>query len=109
MLDLLGSAVSGNHFVEKEVSRNKKYLVRLTDEERAVCEATIKNQKGKSEKLRRATTRPCLADRRITDLLTLQAEIAAWMNRTNAKQRVIRWLFTIENARVKLRSLYPNI
>jgi len=33
---------------------NKKYIVRLTDEERAVCEATVKNEKGKSEKLRRA-------------------------------------------------------
>ena len=33
---------------------NKKYIVRLTDEERAVCETTIKNEKGKSEKLRRA-------------------------------------------------------
>jgi hypothetical protein len=34
---------------------NKKYIVRLTNEERAVCETTIKNEKGKSEKLRRAT------------------------------------------------------
>jgi hypothetical protein len=34
---------------------NKKSIVRLTDEERAVCEATVKNEKGKSEKLRRAT------------------------------------------------------
>jgi hypothetical protein len=34
---------------------NKKYIVRLTDEERVVCETTIKNEKGKSEKLRRAT------------------------------------------------------
>ena len=33
---------------------NKKYIVRLTDEERGICEATIKNEKGKSEKLRRA-------------------------------------------------------
>ena len=33
---------------------NKKYLVRLRDEERAVCEATVKSEKGKSEKLRRA-------------------------------------------------------
>ena len=33
---------------------NKKYIVRLTDEERAVCEATVKKEKGKSEKLRRA-------------------------------------------------------
>ena len=34
---------------------NKKYIVRLTDEERAACEATIKKETGKSEKLRRAT------------------------------------------------------
>ena len=33
----------------------KKYIVRLTEEERAICEATIKKEKGKSEKLRRAT------------------------------------------------------
>ena len=32
----------------------KKYIVRLTDEERTICEATVKNEKGKSEKLRRA-------------------------------------------------------
>jgi Homeodomain-like domain len=38
----------------KEVPMNKKYIVRLTDEERAVCEATVKKEKGKSEKLRRA-------------------------------------------------------
>ena len=34
---------------------NKKYIVRLTDEERAICESTIKKEKGTSEKLRRAT------------------------------------------------------
>jgi hypothetical protein len=34
---------------------NKKYIVRLTDEGRAICEATIKKETGKSEKLRRAT------------------------------------------------------
>ena len=33
---------------------NKKYIAGLTDEERAVCETTVKNEKGKSEKLRRA-------------------------------------------------------
>ncbi|MSU80217.1 MAG: hypothetical protein EXS16_19265 [Gemmataceae bacterium] len=33
----------------------KKYIVRLTEEERASCEAPVKKEKGKSEKLRRAT------------------------------------------------------
>lgn len=41
--------------VHKEVPMNKKYFVRLTDEERAICEATIEKETGKSEKLRRAT------------------------------------------------------
>ena len=34
---------------------NKKYIVRLTDEERAACEAVIKKEKGRSQLLRRAT------------------------------------------------------
>lgn len=33
---------------------NKKYIVRLTDDERMVCERVVKDHKGKSEKLRRA-------------------------------------------------------
>jgi hypothetical protein len=45
----------GNLFVNEEVAMNKKYIVRLTDEERAICEATIKKETGRSEKLRRAT------------------------------------------------------
>jgi hypothetical protein len=32
----------------EEVPMNKKYVVRLTDEERTVCEATVKKEKGKS-------------------------------------------------------------
>jgi hypothetical protein len=54
-------------------------------------------------------TRQCLTDRRIADLLTLRAEIAAWATRTNAKQRAVDWQFTIAKARVKLKRLYPNI
>jgi hypothetical protein len=33
---------------------NKKYIVRLSDEERACCEQVIKNLKGSSQKVRRA-------------------------------------------------------
>lgn len=33
---------------------DKKYIVRLTKEERQVCKLVIKNEKGTSEKLRRA-------------------------------------------------------
>lgn len=34
---------------------NNKYIVKLTDEEQTICEATIKEEKGKSKKLRWAT------------------------------------------------------
>lgn len=33
----------------------KKYIVRLTDEERVICETAVRDGTGKSEKLRRAT------------------------------------------------------
>jgi hypothetical protein len=48
-------SILGNLRINKEVRMNKTYIVRLTDEERAICEATIKKETGKSEKLRRAT------------------------------------------------------
>ncbi|WP_202801323.1 hypothetical protein [Rhodococcus sp. DK17] len=52
-------------------------------------------------------TRQCL-DRRIEDLETLGAELAAWQRQTNADQRQVQWHFTTDDARIKLRHLYPN-
>ncbi len=54
-------------------------------------------------------TSQCLAGRRIGELEILQSEIKAWSDRKNTKQRGIDWHFTIENARTKLRKLYPKI
>ena len=54
-------------------------------------------------------TSQCLSNRRIGDLATLQSEIAAWAERTNAKQRAVDWQFTIDKARVRLKRLYPKI
>ena len=54
-------------------------------------------------------TSQCLSDRRIGDLAELQREITAWSERTNAAQRGVDWQFRIENARVKLKRLYPKI
>jgi hypothetical protein len=47
-------------------------------------------------------TSQCLADRRIGDLATLLAEIAAWSCRVNEKQRAVDWQFTIDKARYAL-------
>ncbi len=67
----------------------KKYIVRLTDEERAICEATIKKETGKSEKLRRATV-----------LLKADADGPAW-NDTKISEAVGCRRQTVENVRGK--------
>jgi DDE superfamily endonuclease len=55
-----------------------------------------------------ALSRQCL-DRRIHDLPTLQAEIAAWENDRNNRQPKIDWQFTTADARIKLKHLYPTL
>jgi hypothetical protein len=54
-----------------------------------------------------ALTRQCL-DRRIDDLTVLNAELTARQQRTNNDQRQVNWHFTTDDARVKLRHLYPT-
>jgi hypothetical protein len=51
--------------------------------------------------------RQCL-DRRIDNLDVLNTELAAWQHATNANQRQVDWQFTTDDARIKLRHLYPN-
>jgi len=53
-------------------------------------------------------TRQCLKDRRIADIETLQAETSAWDAASNKKQRGVDWQFKVDDARIKLKSLYPH-
>lgn len=55
-----------------------------------------------------ALTRQCLSDRRLSHLDQLQREIEAWSTKTNNKQRVVDWHFKIDDARSKLKRLYPK-
>lgn len=50
----------------------------------------------------------CL-DRRIPDVPTLEHETNEWEGERNREEAVIRWQFTTDDARIKLRSLYPAI
>jgi len=50
--------------------------------------------------------RQCL-DRRIYHAATLCSEVAAWQDDRNATKRLIDWQFTTNDARIKLRGLYP--
>ena len=49
----------------------------------------------------------CL-DRRIPDKPTLIAEVAAWQNARNKRCVKADWQFTTEDARIKLKRLYPQ-
>lgn len=53
-------------------------------------------------------SRQCL-DQRIPDLDTLRAEVEAWEKRRNSVSSWIDWRFTTEDARIKLKRLYPLI
>lgn len=53
-------------------------------------------------------SKQCL-DRRIPDQPTLQREVAAWEAERNARATVMEWRFTTEQARIKLKRLYPTI
>lgn len=53
-------------------------------------------------------TKQCLG-RRIDDIDTLRNEATAWAERRNASQTGVDWQFTAENARVKLKRLYPQL
>src|SRR6266446_10715291 len=51
--------------------------------------------------------RQCL-DRRIPDQETLKREVAAWEHQRNQHAVKANWRFTTEDARIKLKKLYPS-
>ena len=53
-------------------------------------------------------TPQCLPDRRIESIELLREETTAWQEHQNTKQRGVDWQFKIEDARAKLKSLYPK-
>lgn len=54
-------------------------------------------------------TRQCLKHRRIADLKTLQSEIESWSEDINETQRDVDWQMKIDDARCKLKTVYPKI
>ena len=56
-----------------------------------------------------SVTRQCVAGRRIGDIKTLREETAAWSTDVNAAQRGVDWQMKTEDARCKLKSVYPKL
>ena len=53
-------------------------------------------------------SRQCL-DHRIPDQNTLKVEVATWESDRNQDKHKMDWRFTTEDARVRLKTLYPTI
>ena len=47
-------------------------------------------------------------DRRLADRATLEREVMAWQAARNHAGRGVDWRFTTEDARIKLKHLYPT-
>jgi hypothetical protein len=54
-------------------------------------------------------TNQCLENRRIDNIDDLRKEVLAWSANKNARQKGVDWQFTTEQARIKLKTLYPVI
>jgi transposase len=53
-------------------------------------------------------SRQCL-DRRVADFETLEVEVASWQERRDEKGGQIEWRFRTDDARIKLKRLYPSL
>ena len=53
-------------------------------------------------------TRECL-NRRIPGIEELRSELKAWNEKYNSSPSPVNWQYTVENSRVKLTRLYPDI
>jgi hypothetical protein len=54
-------------------------------------------------------TRQCVSDRRFENIEVLREEVEAWSNDVNTTKRSVDWQMKIDDARIKLKSIYPTI
>ncbi len=54
-------------------------------------------------------TRQCVSGRRFADIRTLAKETKAWSEDVNDAQRGVDWQMKVDDARTKLKSVYPKI
>ena len=54
-------------------------------------------------------TRQCLKGRRFATVPEVRDETTAWHQYSNEHQRIVDWQFKIDDARSKLKSVYPKL
>ena len=55
-----------------------------------------------------AMTRQCVQGRRFATIERLREETTAWQRHHNGKQRGVDWQFKVDDARIKLKTIYPK-
>lgn len=97
----------------------KIYRVVLSAEEREELRALVSKGKSAARKQTHARvlllcdeisalTGQCL-NRRIPDREFLRREVEAWQEARNRESVRVDWRFTTDDARIKLKSLYPSV
>jgi hypothetical protein len=56
-----------------------------------------------------AMTRQCVGGRRFGTIETLREETSAWSSDVNGRQKGVDWQMKVDDARIKLASVYPKI
>ncbi len=104
MLDSLNTHTKGAFYEAFEPAVARAYLIRI--------EFVFTPKHGSwlnvAECELSCMTSQCLAGRRIGEMDDLQPGITARYKLTNEKQRGIDWQFKIDDARTKLKRLYPK-
>ena len=54
-------------------------------------------------------TRQCITGRRFATIEEIRDETTAWHEHSNARQRGVDWQFRVDDARMKLKSIYPKL
>lgn len=103
--DNLNTHTIGAFYEAFEPTRARQYARRLT-----LC-FTPKHGSwlNISENELSSLTRQCLNGRYIAELHELQQEISAWAIDVNRMQKGVDWHMKADDARIKLKSIYPNI
>ena len=53
-------------------------------------------------------TRQCTKGRRIGKIKKLRKQLSKWAGNINAKQRGVDWQMRVDDARMKLKNVYPK-
>jgi hypothetical protein len=88
---------------------NKKFIVRLSDEERGICQGIVKKLKGSSQKVRRAQVLlkadadgPGWTDGRIAEAFNCRVQTVENL-RSVWQRRALPWLWRARSANNRLR------